>query len=259
MTAIRWTSILALPQCQCVSFSPSALVFDPFPSLAVLCMQYLLVAQWSAGPSGSAGSLHCRQANFALSSCWPAGCNLIAPCTIPFSTEKVGQSWLIPFWGGAKLCKSCLSEILSFYGIDVASDNIESTAYSSTLCSKTCSKLIWLKHAKTPAEISLQPAREGIEMSNRSGQCLIRLRVSMPAVCCTFDKQKRDGGLGILTVVVGNNWVILPKMSTLPWPILVCCLILNHQLHPTQQNIVGPLRELRTPVKLITFQMVDTA
>ena len=71
----------------------------------------------------------------------------------------------------------------------------------------------------------------------------------MPVVCVVFlTSRKKQGDRGILTVVVGNNWVILLIMSTLPWPILACNLILNHQLHLTQQNMVWPLQESYVPL-----------
>ena len=40
--------------------------------------------------------------------------------------------------------------------------------------------------------------------------------------------------------------MILLIMSTLPWRILIYYLILNHQLHPPQQNMVPPLQESYT-------------
>ena len=42
---------------------------------------------------GAAG----RLADFVFFSCWPAGCNLIAPWPIPASVGKVGHSRLPPF------------------------------------------------------------------------------------------------------------------------------------------------------------------
>ena len=91
--------------------------------------------------------------------------------------------------------------------------------------------------------------------------------------CCFFEMQKKAGctnaaflrcrkkqdELGTLTMVIGNTWVILLIMLTLPWLIPVCYLILNHQLLKKSHHGVATTRELCTPVKLITLSAVDMA
>ena len=61
-------------------------------------------------------------------------------------------------------------------------------------------------------------------------------------------------------MVVGNNWVILMIMSTLPWPILKKnnTLFDSESTTSTQtKHGATTARELHTPVKLITFHRVN--
>ena len=125
------------------------------------------------------------------------------------------------------------------------------------------------------SEISLQSPREDIERSKLGLAMFDSFYIYWSlSTCCTLGNQNKTkkagrsynpdcGGSKQLsgTMVVGNNWVILLIMSTLPRPVLMCSLILNQQLHPPQQNVVQPLQQNYTHLSnwSCTFSTVNMA
>ena len=129
------------------------------------------------------------------------------------------------------------------------------------------------------SEISLQSPREDIERSKLGLAMFDSFYIYWSlSTCCTLGNQKNKqnktkkagrsynpdcGGSKQLsgTMVVGNNWVILLIMSTLPRPVLMCSLILNQRQHSPKQNMVQPLQENYTHLSewSYTFSTVNMA
>ena len=156
---------------------------------------------------------------------------------------------------GAMLCKSYPSEVITFLFLRYwCSCDIESTTYSNTFCTTFCSKLIGLRDANPPPETSLQSALEGIERFKLSRTMFDSSNMRRCLQCVLYFGGGWVGGGKAGRPWNPDHWVTVLIMSALPRPILVCCLSLNHQSHPSD-----PARDLLTTVKLITFSMVNQA
>ena len=118
---------------------------------------------------------------------------------------------------GAMLCKHYFFHFITFFfyiGIDVAGDT-ESTTYSSTCCTKFCSKLIRVKCWKL-SKISLQSPREGIERSKLSLAMLFDSSYLCVDACprvVLWAIRKKQVDLRILTMVVARNSDIIDNVN----------------------------------------------
>ena len=137
--------------------------------------------------------------------------------------ESNSKSYMNDEYRHTKLCKSCYSVFLRSWLFIILMLPVTYWKYN-IIFKHTLHKNIF-QATQNSIRNKSKSAKEGIERSKLIWTMFnLSMRVSVPAVCVVLVCDKKQSKLGILTMVVINNWVILPITSTVPWLIPVCYL-----------------------------------